>query len=316
MQRRQFIKTGIATAITTGLATGLVGNSNSSTNLAQALSMSLSSIPLDSKYLDTIGLQLWTVRNQLAENKKKTLEAVAKAGYKQVELMNTMDADDYTKIAADLGLKISSAFFDWTVIAKRGAKTPTADQVIEKAKSIGLKHLVFGYIGKGSRETADQYKKHAEASNKMGEKCKAAGIQLCYHNHSFEFAKLDGAQTGFDIFMKEFDKDLCKFEIDVFWVKIGGWDPIETMKKLKGRVSQVHLKDLLKETPVTVDEGKVPAKAFKELGNGTIDMAKILETADAIGVQQCHVEQDQSDDPIESIGTSMSHLKKIHASKK
>ena len=106
--------------------------------------------------------------------------------------------------------------------------------------------MVFGYIGKGERETVDHFKRHADQANKAGEKCAKAGIQLCYHNHSFEFAKLNGGKTGWDVFVKEFDKKLVKFEVDVFWVKIGGLDPYKTLRQLKGRVSQVHLKDLVK----------------------------------------------------------------------
>ena len=106
----------------------------------------------------------------------------------------------------------------------------------------GLKHLVFGYIGKGHREQIDQYKQHAEAANKFGEKCKASGIKLCYHNHAFEYEKLtddsgaDG-KCGYDILIDELDKEFCSFELDVFWSAIAGWDPIETLRKLKGRVS-------------------------------------------------------------------------------
>ena len=80
------------------------------------------------------------------------------------------------------------------------------------------------------------------------------------------------------------------------------------MIKLDGRISQLHLKDLKKGAEVCHDEGKVPNEAFKELGNGSIDMAAIMNLGEKIGVEQCHVEQDQSPDPIASIGESMKHL--------
>lgn len=100
-------------------------------------------------------------------------------------------------------------------------------------------------------------------------------------------------------------------ELDVFRVAIGGWQPIETLLKLKGRVSQVHLKDLQQDTPTNYDEGTIPYEAFKELGNGVIDMGHVLKVSAEIGVEQCHVEQDQSADPIVSIGQSMAHLKSL-----
>ena len=297
MQRRTFIKT------TSGIAAA---------GLVASLAQPLQAFPMDSPYKDTIGLQLWTVRDQMKENKKKTLKAVADAGYKQVELMDVSDAKELLPICKDLGLKVTSAFMNWQAVCTPKAKDiPTLESIAEAAAAAELKHLVFGYIGKGHREKADQYKAHAETSNKFGELLKKSEIQLCYHNHSFEFAKVDGEKTGFDLFMELFDNEKCKFELDVFWAKIGGWDPIETLEKLKGRVSQVHLKDLKKDTAVNYDEGKVDHAAFKELGNGSIDMKKVLAKSEEIGVEQCHVEQDQSSDPIDSIGQSMKHFKSI-----
>lgn len=298
MQRRTFLKTTSASV---------------SACLTSFLARPLMAMPQESKYIDTIGLQLWTVRDQLAEDNKKTLKAIADAGYKQVELMDVGQADDLKPICNDLGLKITSAFFDWNSICNpKNDGVPTIDSILEKAKAHDIKHIVFGYIGKGSRETTDQYKAHAVNTNAAGEKAKKLGMQMCYHNHSFEFATLeDKKSTGFQMFMDHFDKDFVKFELDVFWAKIGGWDPFDTLRKLKGRCSQVHLKDLKADTGVIVDEGNVPNDAFKECGNGTINMAEIMKVAEEIGVEQCHVEQDQSPNPIASIGTSIKHLKSL-----
>lgn len=267
----------------------------------------------ETNYLKSIGLQLWTVRNQMEEDQQATLKAVADAGYRQVELMNVLGSIDIAKTARDLGLDVTSAFIDWQSVGNPDADgAPKFDEILDKARELKLKHLVFGYIGKGHRETANHFKGHAERANAAGEKCKAAGIQLCYHNHSFEFAPLENETTGFDIFVDEFDKDLVKFEVDVFWVKIGGRDPFATMKALKGRMSQVHLKDLMKGSEVQHDEGKVPHEAFKELGAGSIKMKRVLNMAKKLGVEQCHVEQDQSADPLKSIATSMQHLNSLN----
>lgn len=264
------------------------------------------------KLVDTVGLQLWTVRNQLKDDIPGTLKAVAAAGYHQVELGSVMDADAYVPVAKDLGMKVTSAFMDWQAIGNPTvAEAENIDRIVEKAGSLDLKHLVFGYIGKGHRETVDQYKAHAERANAAGEKCKAAGIQLCYHNHSFEFADLGDGVAGWDLFVDSFDKELVKFEVDVFWVKIGGRNPIKTMRQLKGRISQVHLKDIKQGTEKNHDEGSVPADAFQELGDGTINMQRVMDVAAQIGVEQCHVEQDQSPNPIASINQSMRHLKTL-----
>jgi sugar phosphate isomerase/epimerase len=294
MRRRTFLQAAGAAAITAAWGEGVDASPNTN------------------PYLKTIGLQLWTVRNQLKEDLSKTLKAVSEAGYYQVELMRTLDAEPVLAAAKDNGLCVSSAFIDWRTIAQAGKKgVPTFDTILEAAVKHGFRYLVFGYVGKGSRETADQLKVLAERANKAGEKCRAADIQFCYHNHAFEFEKLPGGKSGFEVFQEEFDRELVKFELDVFWAAIGGWDPVKTLLDLKGRVAQVHLKDLAPGYGTIYDESKVPHDAFREVGSGTIDMKAVLKAAQATGVAQCHVEQDQSPDPIKSIAQSVKYLRRL-----
>ncbi len=294
MQRRMFLQT-----------TGTAG-------LAALLSKPLWALPADNRYLKTIGLQLYTLRSQLAQNIPDTLKAVADAGYFQVELMGVADADHMMAAAQAAGLKVTSAMIDWqTVVSPDKQGVPPFTQALEAAVKHGWRFLVIPYVGKGSRETADQLKALAERANRAGEKCRQAKIQLCYHDHSFEFQKLADGQTGWDVLVKHFDPELVKFELDVFWAQIGGMDPVKTITNLKGRIAQLHLKDLLRGTPTMYDESKVPPEAFKELGNGIIDWKDILQAAEAAGVVQCHVEQDQSPDPIASIGESLKYLKQL-----
>ncbi len=291
MQRRTFLQTTGA-----GLAT--------------LLARPLWALPIDSPYMKTIGLQLYTLRNQLAQDVPGTLKAVAEAGYKQVELMRVVGGEDVFKAAQDVGLKVTSAMIDWQTLVNPGqAGVPSFQETLDVALQQQLKFLVIPYVGKGHRETADQLKNLARRANRAGDVCRKNNIQLCYHHHSFEFAKLAEGQTGWDIFVQEFDPQLVKFEIDVFWAAIGGLDPVATIKKLSPRVAQLHLKDLLKGTPTIYDESKVPAEAFQEVGNGVVDWPAVLKAGQEAGVVQCHVEQDQSPDPIASIGQSMKNLR-------
>jgi len=297
MKRRTFIQT------TTGLSIAA---------LTAQLARPLLAMPQQSKYLDNIGLQLYTVRNQMKQDSRKTLKAVADAGYKQVELMSVTDGVEIAEQAKELGLKVTSGFMDWKAICDpNSGKAPSIDDIVATAKKIGLAHIVFGYVGKGFRETSNQMKAIAKGANELGQKAADAGMQVCYHNHSFEFKKIDGDTTGFDVLIEEFDNDLVKFELDVFWTKIGGWDPLETMKKLDGRITQVHLKDLKEGTATIYDEGKVPKDAFQECGDGTINMADVMKLANEIGAVNCHVEQDQSPDPVASIGQSIDYLNSL-----
>lgn len=258
-------------------------------------------------YRKNMGIQLYTLRNQIGADTAGTLKAVADAGYRQVEPYGYPDADAMIQAAKANGMAVHSTHFAWESVTnpdKEGVK-PFAE-ILEKARTDGLTHLVVPYLHDHERGDLDAYKRLAERLNKAADQAKQAGIQLAYHNHAFEFEPQDGGVTGYDVFMKEFSRDM-HFEIDVFWVKVGGVEPVDLMKRLPGRVSQLHLKDL-KAGLELPNYGGVPADAFKELGNGIIPMEPIIEAASPIGVAHCHVEQDQSPDPLASIRQSMTHL--------
>lgn len=273
----------------------------------------MADVPSAQRYLPAIGLQVYTVRNELEKDIPGTLRAIKAAGYAQIELLRTLNARDIAPPARELGLGITSAFMDWASLTQPGPDSPAdLDQTIALGRELALKYLVFGYIGKGARETIAQMKRHAAAANAFGRRCRDAGIQLCYHHHSFEFAALeDGRTTGWQVLLQEFDPQLVKLEFDVFWAAIAGHDPVQMLHDLRGRVAQVHLKDLAAGTPVNHDEGAVPPEVFKELGAGCLDLPRILAACAATGVDQCHVEQDQSPAPLVSIAASLCHLRQL-----
>ena len=209
--------------------------------------------------------------------------------------------------ATDNGLAINSTHFDWnTIVDAKDAELPAFREIVEKASGLRISNLVIPYIQDKVRKDLDAYKATAGKFNKAAEICKEAGIQLAYHNHAFEFQPMAEGKTGYDVFIEEFSPDMM-FEIDVFWVKLAGVEPVALIEKLKGRVSQLHLKDLKEgvEMPSYSSPGK---DAFKEIGNGIIPMEPIMAAAEKAGVKHCHVEQDQSPHPIESIQESMKTL--------
>jgi len=233
---------------------------------------------------------------------------VADAGYKQGEPYGFPNCDPLIKAMRDARLALHSTHFEWdSVVKPKDDGMSDFMKIVEKAKRERLSHLVIPYLQGEVRETLDDYKRLAANFNKAAVKAKDAGIQLAYHNHAFEFEPKEGGKTGYDVFMQEFDTAM-KFEVDVFWVKVGGVEPADLIRKLKGRVSQLHLKDL--KAGLTLPEyGGVPDDAFQELGDGIIPMEPILDAAKAAGVEYCHVEQDQSPDPIASIRQSMAYLR-------
>ena len=287
-----------------------------------AASLSLSLLPSvyfreQNAYIDQIGLQLYTVRNQMAKDPAATLKAVKAAGYSQVEGGNPAEYGNMLPMIKDAGLYSQSSFFSQAYITERwdlqGSNAPRSrnpESVIEDAQKHGIKYLIFGYLSKAERESLDHYRQYAERLNKMGEKCEQAGIHLCYHNHSFEFQPMDGT-TPYDVLIEEFDPNNVQFELDIFWASLGGHAPEKLMKKMKGKVRLLHLKDKLAGVSDEYDEGKVPVDAFQELGDGVVNIRKVLQLAPKVGVEQCFVEQDQSPDPVKSIAQSTAFLRDL-----
>ncbi len=289
MKRRHFIKTALASSLASSAA-------------LQALALSK-----NNRYRKQIGIQLYTLRNQISEDPAATIKAVAEAGYFQVEPYRSPHTEAMLQAAKDNGLAVNSTHFDWQSVTNPGKEgvAPFAKD-LEFANTHRISHLVVPYVHDYNRKTLDDYKRLAENCNKAALEAKAAGVQLSYHNHAFEFEPLQGKKTGYDVLISEFVPEM-KFEVDVFWVAVGGQDPAKLIKKLKGRVSQLHLKDLQKGIPVP-EFGKLPNEAFKELGNGSIDLEPIIEAADKAGVEHCHVEQDQSPHPLKSVQQSIKYL--------
>ncbi len=290
MDRRHFLRTTTSAALAFGFA-----------------DRAAAALEAENVYRKNIGIQLYTLRNQIGKDAAGTLKQVAEAGYKQVELYGFPNADAMVKGAKDAGLAIHSAHFDWEcVVSPKDAAMSDFAKLLEKAKEIGLSHLVIPYLADRDRKKLDDYKRVAANANQAAAMAKKAEIQLAYHNHNFEFEPKEGGKTGYDVFVSDFSEDMM-FEIDVFWVKAAGVDPVELIKKLKGRVSQLHLKDL-KEGLALPTFGGLPEDAFQELGDGIIPMEPILVAAKEAGVVHCHVEQDQSPDAIASIRQSLKYL--------
>jgi len=290
MNRREFV-------YTTALAT------LAASPLARALEP-------DNEYRRNIGLQLYTLRNELAKDTPGTIKAVVAAGYKQGEMFGFPNCDPVIAAAKESGLALNSSHFEAaSVVNPKDDSYSDFQRILEKASKTGLTHLVIPYLADKDRKSLDDYKKVAAHSNKAAALSKKAGIQLSYHNHAFEFQPWEGGKTGFDVLMAEFGPDM-QFELDIFWVKVGGVEPVDLIKKLSGRVSQLHLKNIKAGIPLPAFGG-VPNDAFVELGDGIILIEPILVAAKAAGVKYCHVEQDQSPDPIASIQKSMAYLKRL-----
>ena len=277
------------------------------------LSAGLMIIPSElKKQKQLIGLQLYTVRDAMAKDPKGTLARVAQIGYNSVEgatytgdeKFYGMSPSEFKKVLKDNGLVMYSSHYrlgedKMNGQVMKGTMLHDWDKAIEDAKAVGLKYMICAWLSPEERGTLDHYKKVAEDLNVAGEKCKKAGIQLCYHNHNFEFIPQDG-KLPYDILMAT-NKDLVKMEMDIYWIKKAGQDPIALFKKYPGRYPLWHVKDM----------DKTPQQNFTEVGNGIINFKEIFKYKNLAGMKYFFVEQDMTPgDPFVSIKESIDYIKK------
>lgn len=245
-----------------------------------------------------ISLQLYTIRNQTSADFAGTMKQVAKIGFKNVELAgfgNLKTAAEVKKALDDAGLKASGIHASLDVLAN-------FNKVVEDCQTIGIKNVICPWLPEDRRKSAADWKKNASEMNQIGKQCQAKGLEFSYHNHSFEFEKFDG-KTGMDILWENTEPTLVKSELDVYWVKHGGIDPITYMKQLGNRVVLVHLKDM----------ANGPDRRFAPIGTGILDFKAICAECSRLGVKYGIVEQDDCYEtpPMEAIKTSFENLKKI-----
>ncbi len=160
------------------------------------------------------------------------------------------------------------------------------------------------------RGGADRFQALADTLNRAGAECRKAGLQLCYHNHAFDFQPM-GNTTPIEILLNGTSKDTLALEMDMFWVSVAGHDPVEMLKKYAGRVPLMHIKDKARGVPQQYSES-VPPTAFQEAGHGILNIPAILRAASDSGVKHYFVEQDRTPgDPIASLRASYEYLSKL-----
>ncbi len=257
--------------------------------------------------LKTLGVQLYTVRTVLPQKPQDTLNAIRAIGYREVEATYA-GLDGLWPMLQASGLKPVSIHLDSGSVTQ--GKPDDLSPIFDQLKKRGFQYAVFPYLPEPERGGIDVIKAIAEKLNRAGEKCRAAGMSFCYHNHAFEFATEKGA-TLFQVMLDHTDPKLVAFELDVFWVSVAGLDPAEFLQKLAGRVPLLHLKDKAEGTAVMYKES-VPPTAFKEVGSGVLDWPKVLRAAAAAKVAHYFVEQDQTPgDPVDSLRQSYGYLSKL-----
>jgi sugar phosphate isomerase/epimerase len=259
-----------------------------------------------------IGLQLYTVRDAMGTDPLGTLQKVAQIGYNSIENATYtgsekfygMDAATYKKVLKENGLVANSGHYRLGEEQEKGADVKGTilhdwQRAVDDAATVGLKYMVCAYLSTNERGDLDHYKKLADIFNKAGETTKKSGIQFCYHNHDFEF-QAQNAVFPYDILLEKTDKDNVKMEVDLYWIKKAGQDPLALFQKHPGRFPLWHVKDMSKEAD----------QSFAAVGTGIIDFKTIFQHKAQAGMKFFFVEQDKCPgSPFDSITQSYKFIR-------
>ena len=284
-----------------------------------------------------VGLQVYTVRNHLKENSRKTLEEVVKAGYKYIEFANhfadkdvgigfNYSLEEVKKIVDDLGITVvgshimsSDPNFDVY------AKPDYFQKIIDFYAALGAKNLS---IPIDFYANLDALKRRCEQFNANGKLCKQSGIRLLYHNHWNEYQLMEG-ETIFNHLMNNTDPEYMGIELDAFWTIRGLIDPVGMIRQYGDRIALIHEKDfplamvdelnswkVIDRTKIVGSHEEfaktVKKEHFIEVGEGIIKIQDVIDAGNEFNVPYILVEQDYTKlDEIESIKVSMSNFKKM-----
>jgi sugar phosphate isomerase/epimerase len=244
-----------------------------------------------------IGYQLYSAKDLFCDSKGlvAVLEKLASFGYDGVEFFNytDMSANDLKTILAMNHLEAINSH----VSLERFRNNMETE--IAYAQVLGLSALTIPYHNPEQRSEAD-YRALFKDMPKFIAACDKVGIKLCYHNHDFEFEKIDD-MTVLDFFLSI---DNLFLELDTFWAWFAGLNPISYIEKYAGRTPYIHIKDYL-------DRNTTPP-VFCAIGTGKMDNRGIVDAAGKNGIQWIVVEQDNDRiNPMESARLSVEHLRKM-----
>ena len=254
-----------------------------------------------------VALQLYSVRDFMEQDVEKTLREVKAMGYDGVEFAGLYGYDpaDLRALCEEIGLVPISAHVPLAAFEKDLEGTMAA------YKTLGCQFVAVPYLSDEFRVGGERYGELTEMIKRIGEEANAQGLTLLYHNHDFEFVKLDNGEYMLDALYRLVSADLLQTQLDTCWVNIGGEVPAEYIRRYAGRAPVVHLKDFVGGKAenmyalIGIDENEEKntqgAFEFRPVGQGVQDFPTILAAAHEAGTQWVVVEQDSPSDDYTSL---------------
>jgi sugar phosphate isomerase/epimerase len=251
------------------------------------------------------GLQLYSVRDQMAKDVPGTLAEVHAWGIKYVELAGTygLTTEQFKAQLTEHGLDAVSGHFSF----KEWSENP--EGVLFQAKDLGLVDVGCAWIDHSGPFDEKTCRHAIEVFNNAGALAALHHMHFFYHTHGYEFQPFKGG-TLFDLLVRETNPANVKFEMDIFWVVHAGQDPVKLLKKYPDRWESLHLKDMRKGTPTGLLTGSSDVTNCVALGAGMIDLPAVLRAARELGVQWYFIE-DESPVSEEQIPESLIYLRDL-----
>lgn len=245
--------------------------------------------------LKRIGVQLYTVRKELERDFEGTLRRVAEIGYDDVEFAGLFGRDPKAvrQMVKKLGMRVAASHINWEKLKN------DPDGAINETKSLGAKYLVLAWLPSEERQTIAQWKDWIKIINRVAKLADGKGIRFLYHNHDFEFKKIDGIEP-FDLLLDTVDRKYVSFEIDLYWLKLAGRDPEPLFARYPKGFPFSHVKDMSKSETAMVD-----------VGDGQIDFARIFAESDKSGMKNFMVEHDDTKEPFKTLEKSLKYLREL-----
>lgn len=259
--------------------------------------------------INKLGVQAYTFRDAYsAEGANEQTLAIAfkkikELGYDEIQTagFGSIGIEKYASLAHEAGLDIVGTHYDFNEMCN------DIDEVMRKHKEI-LNTSIMGIGGMPleARESKEALFNFIDTFNKIGDAIKPYGFKLTYHNHHFEFERIDGNRTMMDYLYEELNPETVSFCLDTHWVQRGGGNPTTWIEKLAGRIDILHLKDM-----AIYNNGTDYVPLITEIGNGNIDFDSVINIAEKCGVSYYCVEQDICPaDPMESLKISADYIRK------
>lgn len=252
-----------------------------------------------------IGLQLYSIREEMEKDMDAALSAVSRAGYDCVEFAGFFgkSSDEIKAMLEKYSLEAISAHIDYKELS--GNK----NGILDFCREIGIKYVTVPYLGVENHKGTEGYEDIVDEFKKIAEDVKKYGMVFLYHNHDFEFKTYEGKYLN-DWLIESVGEDNISPEPDVCWIKYGGAAPVDYITKYSGKVPVIHLKDFI---------GNVDPKKSKEengfrmcpVGSGCQDWDAIFDAAERAGAKCFIVEQDDhyGDDAVENVKKSRDFLR-------